>query len=354
MTDEEEDTYLLKSDGAVRKLLMPGTGIAGTQIPAWAMVMGALLCIGTTVSTSNRSTEVTFPCILSATVCLIAAGHYMLLVQLRTNTLNHTALSLLSRMTKLSYAEVAAAEKVGEFKVVLQNEFRKMDARSKIALKRMEKYNLARAGLMDFLADTIRFSDWLFTLPLLTIELWMLGSCHLGPEGRPLPGLDKWDAAALSIGTVVGGAIFRVAFDADAKSAKTLKFFVAWLVFWGGAAVMFALVCFILVGGLASQVDGSAASHDVAAVMTFQLIQVGYPIVSAVDFVARQFFPVTKDDPDHTLDMRSGLKDTCYGVLDVGSKAFFAIYVAFRVTWYPAVVDTQCPTAAAINNTLVG
>ena len=61
-----------------------------------------------------------------------------------------------------------------------------------------------------------------------------------------------------------------------------------WLLFWGGASVAFALVCAQLVGGLTAQQGGSSGSHDVAAIMTFQLVQVGYPLVSLADLLERR------------------------------------------------------------------
>lgn len=183
----------------------------------------------------------------------------------------------------------------------------------------------------------------------------MIGEKYVGSEGRPLPGINKWYAAALSCGTVIAGAIFRIVFDTgdvgNRGLRRQLSFWFGWLVLWGSAAAMFALVCLILVGALEDQIDGSAASHDVAAITAFQVIQVGYPIVSMVDLLSRQMCPVTNKMPSHILPMRSGLKDICYGCLDVGSKSFFAIYVAFRATWYDSEVSS---IAVAINKTLTG
>ena len=143
---------------------MPASGVVTTQLTTWSLALGALLCTGVTIESSNRSTEASFPCILSATVCLIAAGHYMLLVQVRSNTLSNNALKILAKMTRLSYTEVSAAETLGSVDVsVLEDKFKTINPHNEIAQRSMQKYqkyNLARADLVDFLSDMIRFSDW--------------------------------------------------------------------------------------------------------------------------------------------------------------------------------------------------
>ena len=131
----------------------------------------------------------------------------------------------------------------------------------------------------------------MFTLPLLTLELHMLGKNYLKPEGRPLPDLDMWDAAALSIGTVLAGALFRLVMEDLKQHLSDMYSYTAILiscvVLWCGASAMFAVVCLVLVGGLQEQVADTPEAHDVAAIMIFQLVQVGYPVVSATDWLRR-------------------------------------------------------------------
>lgn len=159
----------------------------------------------------------------------------------------------------------------------------------------------------------------------------MMGTPYLKPEGRPLD-LDMWDVAALSIGTVLAGAVFRLFLDnpkTENKVPRGLLVAVGFVLLWCGASVMFALVCLQLTGGLREQeTAGSVAAHDITAIMIFQLVQVGYPVVSAGDWIARFF--LNSDDAR----LRSAVKDGCYGALDAVSKSAFSIYVAFRITWY--------------------
>lgn len=199
--------------------------------------------------------------------------------------------------------------------------------------------------------DGIRYSDWLITLPLLTVDLYLIA----GGSGR---WLTQAYAAALAALLIALGAFERFGTDQmaparDARGAADLCARVA-----GGVSFLFAFAILVLL-----IVDVALGSRDRApekesTVLAFILPWIAYGVVELVCIVLRMtwclpragrappyvhtyggapYDPIplrgTDVDPDPDLSYPSALsigKDVAYAVLDCYSKFGLAVYTAFR------------------------
>lgn len=153
--DSDEPTAL-----SIATLLGLGGNVMMLQIPIWFLLVGLLLCLGAVLTTPNESKALTFPCVLSAVVCTIAALHYYLLMQLRSMRLNTPMLAILARMTHMSQKEVKAAEAASESAGELEELVKKETLENTAILHKVHTFEAHRAMFVDYISDATRFSDW--------------------------------------------------------------------------------------------------------------------------------------------------------------------------------------------------
>jgi len=172
-------------------------------------------------------------------------------------------------------------------------------------------------GWQDMLVDSIRYSDWLVTLPGLVIELHLLA-----PE-PPWFGV-PWAAFLVAL-MVVLGAFTRFGTDELVPVRTDLKRTMA-----DGFARLSGLLSFVLafvslvlvLYNLLANVH--AERVDNAWIMAFSLPWIAYGVVAIVAMVVRQFYPAGYPE---TLSL---FKDVSFGALDVWSKAVFGFFVGAK------------------------
>ena len=186
-----------------------------------------------------------------------------------------------------------------------------------------------RIRLQDFFVDGWRFSDWAITLPLMTLELWLLASdANPKDEAAPLfPALNGDWCAALQPVMIGLGSVYRFYLNSMNMPRNTSWYwYLLGAVCWLGAATIFG----ITLAALRDRVlkDGDLADvnwriNDATVIDIVLFVQLGYPVISLFETVVLRCNPV--------LGSRlSLLKDASYGVLDTVTKAGLAIYVSTR------------------------
>lgn len=238
------------------------------------VVAGSMLANAVMASLCSLiDTQYRFGCVLSAAVCAVAAWHYQKMLDIRSQS---------TGLLKLS------PPGSGESGVPTP----------------------LRVAWQDASVDTVRFSDWLITLPFMIIELHSLINYYT-----------KWFNVMVSVLLLIVmtllGAYVRLGTDELVPPRKRGTDTFARVS--GLVAYILACVCLALV--LCNLLLGLEFDPTNGYVYVFSISWVGYGVVSLIAIVVRQFFS------DAYPEGLSLFKDIAYGTLDQFSKGYFAFYV---------------------------
>ena len=188
-------------------------------------------------------------------------------------------------------------------------------------------------------------SPFQITLPLMTLELWLLAedanpnpkfnTTGSGPVELvyadplfPFPPLNGDWCAALQPVMILLGSVFRFYFNSCNMQKGTAWYFYAIaVVCWAGAAAIFGITFAALrhrvyKDGAIDPVDWRQTDAVIIDIVLFT--QIGYPVISFLESI---FMSCNSGRIGSVL---SFLKDAGYGILDTVCKAGLAIYVATR------------------------
>lgn len=170
-----------------------------------------------------------------------------------------------------------------------------------------------RADLVELEVDSVRFSDWAITLTPLILDLHMM-------RGSETNGVSVGTSALLCILMVALGAWGRLGLDdlySSPFSTRPLLFLSGVLTFAASCGCL-ALVLNNLLGGLSADASNGWEAR-------FSLPWIGYGVVALVAVLARQ----TASFGEYPVWLSVG-KDVVLGLLDIWSKAAFAVYIGLK------------------------
>jgi bacteriorhodopsin len=182
-----------------------------------------------------------------------------------------------------------------------------------------------KIGWIDMVADAVRYSDWLITLPILVVELHLLidhGAANaIDPVWFSIP----W-AVLLTCAMIVLGAYTRFGTDElvpirkDQRNSLLDGFarLSGVLAFVGASACLF-FVLYNLLGNVSEDNDPTNGW-----IYAFSMPWIAYGVVSLVAMFVRQFYP------EGYPESLSVFKDVSYGVLDIWSKAVFGAWIGAK------------------------
>ena len=194
----------------------------------------------------------------------------------------------------------------------------------------------------ELAVDGFRFSDWLCTLVLLTIELGTTREFVSETDAdTPDPPISKEWCAALQAAMVSLGAVYRfytneVRGRSDRKNSFAGVGCGTFLLGWGSfclSSLAFAMTIYGLLHGLKLPSEYSDPTIHAAVVQLwlFTLIWVGYPVVMLLARLRLGGWLRGPEVPENEYTEGLSLfKDVSFGFLDATSKAFLALFVAFR------------------------
>lgn len=280
-----------RSDIAMRKTLV---NVFAVRLTLATLVATALLSAFGALSNYSQAQQV-LSCALSCTVCVTAAIHYAGILSLRGGDSN--SVIFVSENTNGVKPTVLSAEE---------------------------------AFLQDENVDLLRHSDWLITLPLLGVELTNL-LYESGVNATPSALL-----IAILLALVVGfGAIYRFPFKEGRlvyrkDGSATVSYRIVGLISWLIAGGLFTWVVIDLLIGANDSISKEKVVQGVAidhrtAVMWFTIIWVLYPLVSLSYLIIIVLNNYIEGQP-LSIELIV-VKDICYAVLDVVSKAGLAVYI---------------------------
>ena len=314
----------------------------------------AALCAG-----FSPNKHVAFSCSLAAAVNLIAVVHYAFIWAIRAQVLPE------------AYKRFAAKPR-GAYTRLAEG------AESPEPWEADDKRNLL---MQEFAVDALRHSDWAVTLVFMTLDMWDLAEYANPPFDAAVDGnvtacvaahgadgcasanpvykeLNRHICAALQPLIVLCGTVPRFYLGelrqpTDPKKMSRsgyLRLVALGLVFWGGGFAIWYTCSRALydrlwkdgpieerywTGGFPA---GEWREHDQLWIGILVWLQLGYPIVSALEFAwvqaaARGWFKMTKVGADSYPAGLSFTKDLLYGVLDVLTKGGLAMYTSSRAAY---------------------
>lgn len=167
---------------------------------------------------------------------------------------------------------------------------------------------------LEMRADSLRYGDWIVTMPLLTLKLYAVIS-------RPASTYDSLFsnpeiAAVTSVIMVALGTFVRLGLD-ELSGWRRLS---AISQIAGVTAWALSCVCLLL---LLIDLGRAAEGHDDQALLhSFIFVWIGYPLVAFLSATWRY-----TDKADASYDgLLSIVKDVCFSCLDVYAKGVFAWY----------------------------
>lgn len=184
--------------------------------------------------------------------------------------------------------------------------------------------------VQESIVDSLRFSDWVATLVLMTLAL---GADRdklykdLDSVTTPTWKVSPWWLAALQVAMVSCGSWWR--FYANEGRGKSLSSQISAAISFAIGVCIFVVIAFALLDGLWPVINTADVSeaqiNDAILMHILVLVWTGYPIV----YVWSYF--VNWDVPLGQYSSRASLgKDIGFGTLDVTSKGGLAIYSAMR------------------------
>ena len=192
--------------------------------------------------------------------------------------------------------------------------------------------------IQETLVDGLRETDWVVTLPILSLELGHQREfMHLASKGAiaAMPIAKEW-VAALQALMVLCATVYRF-YTNEGRTTRGLTILISWASF-AAASGVFGVVVWAQLSGLpaSSAVSEPSLKSDIFAMQLLTLVWIGYPAVSLVARAAHIGVP-----GDEYLASVSLFKDIAYALLDVTSKAGLAFYVVLHATWVDAAEEAR-------------
>tara|TARA_B110000046_G_scaffold185369_1_gene226750 strand:+ start:1513 stop:2286 length:774 start_codon:yes stop_codon:yes gene_type:complete len=177
------------------------------------------------------------------------------------------------------------------------------------------------AGWVDMAADSVRYSDWLVTLPLLVTEMHLLLANAADPVWFGIP-----RAVMITCGMILLGSYTRLGTDELIPIRNDQKMSMLDTFVRVSGLVAFALACMCLFVILYNLLGNVTTANDPTNgwILAFSIPWIGYGIVAAVPIAVRQVHPSGYPEA------LSIAKDLAYGALDVWSKAVFGFWIGAR------------------------
>lgn len=322
-SNEMDDEYLFSRMGGfnvvfrssiirITFMKLLGTGVVAAVIAA--------------AGTAGKST--TWSLGVCAAVNFIACYHYHFIWQTRLQTYRGTQYDkFMSKVGRVS----------SEDKALIEQE--KKDDNQKIFWQEIN-------------VDGLRYSDWLVTLVLMTLDLGHLREYLYVATKGVVPKLTiakEWLAALQSL-MIFAATIFRF-YCNEGRSTKGRdgKFYgpgiFTFIMAWGSFAASCALFA-VIVNGLLAGIPDSATrlaaslpSHieaDIICLQVLTLVWIGYPAVALVARLGHLGLPGNYYNASW-----STFKDIAFAFLDITSKAGLAIFFVLKSTWVPEEVENN-------------
>jgi len=269
-------------------------------------------------SFNATSAKLALGCALSTAVCAIAAGYYTLIVKVRSQTLETSvfkkvALALVPR--RRTGASGAPDEPANDGELNVRQ----------------------KALVQEVMVDSLRANDWLTSLPLMTIELYFM-STDANPSGS-----DDGLYVGPILGSFLVGLMVSVGVSSKAYFHSLRKMTAADgsrveqpCANWAIAVLSFvvSLGLFVLVNadillrtGWPRDAPEGPMRDDRTYIHGIVWVQVGYPLVWALEFLALRCMQLPEDEYPNSL---SFAKDLALGTLDVSAKGSLAFIAALR------------------------
>jgi bacteriorhodopsin len=182
----------------------------------------------------------------------------------------------------------------------------------------------AELGKSELRTDGYRYSDWLVTLPLLTLDLAFVRD-SLAASGVVSPVLSGYWLALMQAGMVAMGAVWRFWFGEGnvGSLAGALPGAAAFL----ASLALFVAVLYILIDGVVPANLSGAANEDAHALLFFALVWIAYPATAGLQAIAN----LALSAPGEYSPAVSAAKAVVFAGLDVAAKAGLAVYAAQKV-----------------------
>lgn len=214
---------------------------------------------------------------------------------------------------------------------------------SKVGLGKEDDGNDGRRLLVSELSiHSLRYSDWLVTLPLLCLDSWSLAE-HANPDGTAI--LNKYWCTALQPVIIMLASIPRFVlgqcrYNSEKPGAPQSVEMWAWLVgglCWIGAAAVFGICLYSILEFIwdnGTPPDEFMRRQDAIVITALSYVQIGYAVVSLYSYaylhlICGHWRAKGGSFPAHL----SCQLDVAYAALDVTTKGGLAIYVATRAAY---------------------
>jgi len=228
----------------------------------------------------------------------------------------------------------------------------RVSSEDKALIEQEKKDDNQKIFWQEINVDGLRYSDWLVTLVLMTLDLGHLREYLFVATKGVVPKLTiakEWLAAFQSL-MIFSATIFRF-YCNEGRSSKgrdgkfygpgIFTFIMAWGSFTASCA-LFAVIVNGLLGGIpdsATRLAASLPSHieaDIICLQVLTLVWCGYPAVALVARLGHLGLPGNYYNASW-----STIKDISFAFLDITSKAGLAIFFVLKSTWVPAEVENN-------------
>lgn len=221
--------------------------------------------------------------------------------------------------------------------------------------------NAPKAYIQEVAVDSLRHSDWVVTLVLMYLDLHALAE-HVPNFAAPGPFLSSHVGAMFQVLVIIFGSIARFLCNNgrpgpgkdNGEPPDACPGWQRWLalVSFLAATTFFVLPLVNLMNMVGRPFDLEGKPHDDAAIVwVIMILQIGYPVISIIEFVWLQCFAYDLRDVYHDCDdgkpqqkrmacrimpgdqyppLLSLFKDLGYGSLDTLTKGGLALYVSLR------------------------
>ena len=289
-------------------------------------LLGTAILAACMASSQSTGRHAAYSCALAAAVNIVAAVHYYLIWTVRAQRMGGAYEMWRARAPATNYELLDGKDNTHTRSVVFAQEL---------------------------LVDSYRFSDWLCTLVLMTIDLGAqrefattVDENNPADLGRGPMLISKEVVASLQALMVSFGALYRFYFNevrherdpnGGSPTPPPRGTLLGGLGSFLVSCALFSVICWALLSNTASPGESRSApeqlEHDTVALFVLVLVWIGYPMVMIVSRIWLWDTPGDTYIPSLSL-----FKDAAYGTLDVTSKAGLAIFVAARAHW----CDSEC------------
>jgi hypothetical protein len=304
--DKEHGFFALADDAVPDQFrFFSSTGSCGPSCRAYvtrvvcAKLAGTGLVAALAAQAQNVKRHYSWTCGLSAAVNLIACAHYVIIVLVR------------SQIFPKKY-------EIWSIQIDRNEQKRNNKEATEVAIYVQEN-----------IVDSLRFSDWVATLVLMTLALGADRDFLYAEASAPNPvwSISPWWLAALQVAMISCGSWWR--FYVNEGRGESFYSKIGAAVFFTFGCFIFAFIVYGLLDGLWPVLSDSdpLLATDALVIHILVLVWCGYPLTYAWSY----FVNWTNEVPLGSYSSRASTgKDLAFGALDVASKGGLAIYSAMR------------------------